>query len=294
MPESVTIPAGATSATFPITTFAVPTDVEAAISVVAGSVEQRGLLHIKPQLPTLTSLTINSPVAGGSEATGTLTFSAPLPHIRWPAGGHGVRIRLSDPSVGGVISGGEWIAPGVTTHTFRMYTQGLPTTQTFTVTAALDRTTLSAPLTITAAPPISLSSVTLQPATVNGGEGGIGRDQPRGRAVHGRPGDPDERHAGRRKPSGDDHDLSGRDELDVRVYDGAALDGSQRPAHRRFGSASASGVLTVNPSVSVAKIPIASLTLNPATIAGGGTSTGTATLETSRSSGRGDRLARLV
>ena len=33
-------------------------------------------------------------------------------------------------------------------------------------------------------------------------------------------------------------------------------------------------LLTVNPSVSVAKIPIASLTLNPSTVAGGGTSTG--------------------
>jgi hypothetical protein len=98
VPPSVAIPAGATSATFGITTFAVPTDVEAAISVVApGATEQRGLLHIKPQLPTLTSLVVNSPVAGGSEATGTLTFSAPLPNIRWPAGGHGIRIRVSDP-----------------------------------------------------------------------------------------------------------------------------------------------------------------------------------------------------
>ena len=38
-------------------------------------------------------------------------------------------------------------------------------------------------------------------------------------------------------------------------------------------------MVTVNPSVSVAKIPLASLSVSPSTVAGGGTATGTATLE---------------
>ncbi len=279
VPSSVTIPAGGTSATFPITTFTVPTDVEAAISVVAGSSGTGGVLHIKPQLPTLTSLTMSSPVAGGAEATGTLTFSAPLPNIRWPAGGHGVRIRLSDPNAGGVISGGEWIAPGTTTHTFRLYTRGLPTTQTLTVTAALDRTTLSAPLTVTAAPAVSFTPVTLQPATVNGGEGGIGRIN-----LAAGPPRPILVTLTSNVPGAVNHPPT------ITIFTGEtssmfAFTTAPRSTTANvqltasFGSASGSGVLTVNPSVSVAKIPIASLTLNPSTIAGGGTATGTVTLE---------------
>ena len=280
VPPSVTIPAGSMSATFPITTFAVPTDVEAAITAVAGSSSQSGTLHIKPQLPTLTSLTLNSPVAGGAEATGTLTFSAPLPNIRWPAGGHGVKIRMSDPNGGGVISGGEWIAPGVTTHTFRMFTRGLPTTQTFTVTAALDRTTLSAPLTVNAAPPVSITSVTFQPATVNGGEGGIGRIN-----LAAGPPRPILVTLSDDTPGAVNHPTSvtifTNETSSMFAFTTAARSTTANVRlTASFGSATASGVVTVNPSVAVARIPLASLTLNPSTVAGGGTSTGTATLET--------------
>ncbi len=279
VPPSVTIPAGSTSATFPITTFAVPTDVEAAITAVAGSSSQSGTLHIKPQLPTLTSLTMNSPVAGGAEATGTLTFSAPLPNIRWPAGGHGVKIRLSDPNVGGVIAGGEWLAPGVITHTFRLFTRGLPTTQTFTVTAAFDRITLSAPLTINAAPPISIASVTFQPATVNGGEGGVGRIN-----LAAGPSTPVHVTLTSDTPGAVSHPSA------VTIFTGEATSmfafttaARSTTANVRitatFGSSSGSGVVTVNPSVSVAKIPLASLSVSPSSVPGGGSATGTATLE---------------
>ncbi len=279
VPPSVTVPAGDTSATFSITTFAVPTDVEAAFSVIAGSSETRGVLHVKPQLPTLTSLTLNSPVAGGAEATGTLTFSAPLPPIRWPAGGHGVKIRLSDPNAGGVISGGEWIAPGTTTHTFRLFTRGLPTTRTFTVTAALDRTTLSAPLTVTAAPAVSFTSVTLQPAAVNGGEGGIGRiNLPAG------PARPILVTLSSNVPGAVNHPstvtISTGETSSMFAYTTAPRStAASVTLTASFGSSSGSGVLTVNPSVSVTRIPLASLTLNPSTVAGGATSTGTVTLE---------------
>jgi hypothetical protein len=279
VPSSVTIPAGATSASFPITTVAVPTDVEATIRVAAGSTEQRGVLHIKPQLPTLTSLTMNSPVAGGSEATGTLTFSAPLPNIRWPAGGHGVRIRLSDPTVGGVISGGEWIAPGVATHTFRIFTRGLPTTRTLTVTAALDRTTLSAPLTVNAAPPITISNVSFQPATVNGGEGGIGRiNLAAGPATTVQVTLTADTPGAVNLPStmtifpGETSSMFAFTTANRSTTANVRVTAS-------FGSSSGSGTLTVNPSVSVARIPLASLTVNPSSVAGGGTSTGTATLQ---------------
>jgi hypothetical protein len=280
VPATVSIPAGGTSATFPITTFAATTDVEAAISVVApGAAEQRGVLHIKPQLPTLTSLTMNSPVAGGGEATGTLTFSAPLPNIRWPAGGHGVRIRMSDPDAGGAIFGGEWIAPGVQTHTFRIFTRGQPTTRTYTVTAALDRTTLSAPLTVNAAPAISISSVTFQPATVSGGQGGIGRiNLATGPSVHTQVTLTSDTPGAVNLPA--THTIATGETSSMFSF---TTNSRSTSANVRitasFGSSSGSGVLTVNPSAAVEKIPIASLTLNPSTVAGGGSSTGTATLE---------------
>jgi hypothetical protein len=155
----------------------------------------------------------------------------------------------------------------------------LPTTRTFTVTAALDRTTLSAPLTVTAAPAVSFTSVTLQPATVNGGEGGIGRIN-----LAAGPARPILVTLSSDVPGAVNHPstvtISTGETSSMFAFTAAPRSTTANVTlTASFGSSSGSGVLTVNPSVAVAKIALASLSINPATVAGGGTSTGTVTLE---------------
>jgi len=84
VPSSVTVPAGATSATFTVTTSAVAASTSVTISASFGGVTKTASLTVKPpQLPTLASLTLNPPsVIGGpliGSSTGTVTLSGPAP-----------------------------------------------------------------------------------------------------------------------------------------------------------------------------------------------------------------------
>jgi len=278
-PDSVIVPGGATTATFPITTFPVSVDIDAVIRAQCNAVEQRATVRVRPSLPTLTAITLNpSTVSGGSRTTGTLTFSGPMPATRWPAGPNTAKVWISDPDVAGILSGPGAIAAGATSATFQLWTRGPATTRTITVSAAFDRATLTAQLTINAAPPVSLSSVTLQPSTVNGGQSGVGRvnlsTAPTVSVLV---------------------TLSANNPALVTIPPNVTVaQGSMSASFSfttpststagsatitaSFGSATASSVLTVNPSTAVSKIPLSSITLNPATVTGGASSTGTATL----------------
>ena len=109
-------------------------------------------------------------------ATGTVSFSAPMPSAEWPANiDQYLTVWSSDPDVASIGFRGVAVLCGATSATFQVFTVGAPTNRTATFFAAFDQVTRSAALAINAAAPISLSSVTLQPAAVSGGQGGIGR-----------------------------------------------------------------------------------------------------------------------
>src|SRR5258705_3537479 len=79
VPASVTVAAGATSATFPITTSPVPFSIDVMIEATGGQFAARRLA-LKAGGPRLTSFTLSSANAsGGNIVTATVTVSGPVP-----------------------------------------------------------------------------------------------------------------------------------------------------------------------------------------------------------------------
>ena len=277
---SLTVPAGATTATFPVTTSPVTVAVDASFAVVSNRGTWATSLRVRPSLPRLLSLSFSpSTVPGGQNVTGTLTVSGPMISSKWPAGPDElVRVWSSDPLAADTGSQLAAIAAGATSGTFTAFTRGLPTARTVTFFAALDDVVVSAPLNVQAAPTPALSSVTFQPAAVNGGQGGIGRvnlSAPATATVF--------------------VPLSTNSPGAVSISSGVTLfagDTSSmftfNTANRStaanvnvtatFGSASATGTLTINPSASASPIPLASLSVDRLTTPSGTPAIGTATL----------------
>jgi hypothetical protein len=237
-------------------------------------------VRVRPSLPRLLSLSLSpGTVPGGQNVTGTLTVNGPMPMSKWPAGPDElVRVWSSDPLAADTGSQFGAIAGGATSGTFTAFTRGLPGTRTVTFFAALDDVVVSAPLTVQGAPPPALSSVTFQPSTVNGGQGGIGRVNLSTAATA---------HVFVTLTSGDPGAVSVPSGITISAGDISTMF-TFNTANRSttanvnvtasFGSASATGTLTVNPSVSGSKIPLASLSVDRLTTPAGTPAIGTATL----------------
>jgi hypothetical protein len=171
VPSSVTVPAGATSATFTVTTSAVATSTSVTISASFGGVTQTASLTVTPQpppSPTLASLTVSpATVVGGSQSsTGTVTLSAAA-----PSGGAQVALSSSDTAAAQVPSS-VTIPAGSTWATFTVTTSAVATSTWVTISASFGGVTQTASLTVTPPPPPpppSLTSLTLNPSSVIGG-----------------------------------------------------------------------------------------------------------------------------
>jgi hypothetical protein len=175
-PASVTVPAGARSASFPITTSPVSVEVDAKIQASSGGGSFTRDLHVRgPGLPTLTSMTIApTSVAGGSNSGGTLTFSGPIPLGTWPAFQDArVEFSFSDPDAAGLFPGDDLVPAGATSHVFGLFTVGAPQTRSVTVNAHFDTVTLSGLLTVNAVTGVTVSSMTANVTSLKGGQGGI-------------------------------------------------------------------------------------------------------------------------
>src|SRR5437588_671714 len=103
VPASVTVPAGASSARFPVATTAVSSQTAVTISASYGSgSQQSAVLTVTPatSAPTLTSLTVNpTSVNGGVPSTGPVTLSGAA-----PSGGAVVTLSSSNTSVATVAA----------------------------------------------------------------------------------------------------------------------------------------------------------------------------------------------
>jgi hypothetical protein len=277
---TVTVAEGATTATFPVSTSPVPVAVDASFRVVSNRASWSSSLFVRPALPRLLSLTFSpSTVNGGQNVTGTVTVNAPMPMSKWPSGpNEQVRIWSSDPLVADVGSTFGAIAGGATSGTFTAFTRGRPDTRSVTFFAALDDVVVSAQVTVNAAPPISLSSVTFQPNVVNGGQGGIGRVNLAAATttqvfVPLTSSDP----GAVSMPSGVTL-FAGDTSSSFSFVSANRSTAANVNVTATFGNASATGTLTVNPSTSVSKIPLASLSVDRLTAPAGTSAIGTATL----------------
>ena len=171
VPSSVTVPAGATSATFTVNTNNgfVLSNTAVTITVTLGNSTVQANMTITPgSTVTVSSLTLNpTSVQGGSSSQGTVTLSAAAPS-------GGTVVSLSSKSSAASVPGSVTVAAGATSARFTVSTQTVTTTTTAVITATLGSSSAQASLTITSASTVSLSSLTLNPTSVSGGSSSTG------------------------------------------------------------------------------------------------------------------------
>ncbi|MES2463303.1 MAG: collagen-binding domain-containing protein, partial [Armatimonadota bacterium] len=165
--STVTVPAGQTSATFPISTAAVTS--RAVVTFTAswnGDSKTAQLIVNPPPLPQVTALAVNPiSVRGGVSSTGTVTLSAAAP------GPNGALVSLSDTSSAAATPVSVTVAAGATQASFSITTVPVRTSTPVTLTAAYNGSQASAVLTVE---PPKLVSLSISPDAVDGGDKATG------------------------------------------------------------------------------------------------------------------------
>jgi hypothetical protein len=156
VPDSVTIPGGATSATFPITTFPTFT---ASVAIHAqmdtGFLGTSITVQQAPSGPSLSTVSVNpTSVVGGNASTGTLTLSAAAPS-------GGAVISLSENSTATTVPSSVTVPAGATSVTFTVSTSAVSATATSTITATFAGASRTVSLTVNPAAAPTPSAPTL-------------------------------------------------------------------------------------------------------------------------------------
>lgn len=156
-PSSVTVPAGSTSANFPISTTAVSSSTGVAI-IGTYNGTQMATLTVNPLAVTAVSLN-PSTVTGGGSATGTITLGGAA-----PTGGIIVALSSSNPSVAAVPAN-VTIPAGSASGTFMVTTSAVSVQSSASISATYNGTQSS----ILTVNPLMLTSISLNPTMVAGG-----------------------------------------------------------------------------------------------------------------------------
>jgi Bacterial Ig domain len=259
VPASVTVSAGATTATFTVTTSPVANVVTVMITGVYGATQIQ-TLTITP--PTLSSVTLNpTSVLGGNSSIGTATLNGAAPS-------GGVTVALSANSASAQTPTSVTVPAGSTSATFTVTTTPVSSVTTATI-AGVYGTTRTGTLTIS---PPALSSIMLNPSSVTGGASSTGTVTLNGRA-----------------PSGGavvTLTSSNTNAATVPSSITVAAGTTSTTFTVTTGTVGTSTPVTISglygvtrsQTLTVLPPPIASLTLNPATILAAQSSTGTVTL----------------
>jgi hypothetical protein len=144
VPASVTVAAGATSATFTVSTSPVVASTAVTISGSYGGAGRSASLTVNPApapVPTLTSLTLSpaSVIGGLQSSTGTVSLSAPA-----PAGG--VIVLLSSSNGAASVPGSVLIPAGASSASFTVNTSIVLISTSSTISARYNGTTRTATL----------------------------------------------------------------------------------------------------------------------------------------------------
>lgn len=158
VPATVTVPAGATSATFPVKTSIISSDIAVAISADADGSGITTTVLIKRVAPKSITFAPSS-VVGGNSSVATLTVTKPA-----PTGGIVIDLRSvsSNVSVPATVT----IAAGATTATFPVTTVPVKKSESAMIQAYAAGVKVSAVITVTAT---SVVSISMNPTTVVGG-----------------------------------------------------------------------------------------------------------------------------
>lgn len=143
VPPSVTVPQGATTASFSVSTKPVATSAVATISAIFNGVTKTTALTITPA-PALLALSLNpSTVVGGRQSTGTVTLSSAAPSA-------GVTVQLlSNRTKVATVPSSVTVQAGATTATFSVTTSAVRNTSKVTISGTSAGVTKSAVLTVT-------------------------------------------------------------------------------------------------------------------------------------------------
>jgi len=167
VPASVTVPAGAFSATFAVSTLSVTASTSLTISGAFGGSTRSATLAVTPPPPppppaTLASLSVNpTTVTGGATSQGTVTLTSPA-----PAGGFAVSLSSSN-TAAATAPASVSVPQGATSATFAIPTSAVATSTSVTITAGAGGVTRTAGLTVTPPPQTATLTVT---ATGRSGE----------------------------------------------------------------------------------------------------------------------------
>ena len=146
VPASVAVAAGASTASFAITTTAVTSSTVATVNASYAGVSKSTTLTVQPAAaPTLSSLVLQpTRVAGGGTATGTVTLAAAA-----PAGGSVVALASSNTALA-MVPASVTVAAGARTASFAITTAGTRRNRNVSISAKLGSRSVSATLTVTA------------------------------------------------------------------------------------------------------------------------------------------------
>ena len=142
VPPTVTMPAGATSASFTVTTFPVDNTTAQLTATLGGTTLFAALGITRTSSTTLTSLTVSpTTVVGGASSTGTVSLSAAAPS-------GGAVVSLSDNSAAATVPVSVTVAAGSTSRTFTVTTSAVSSPTAVSISGSYGGTSAGTTLTV--------------------------------------------------------------------------------------------------------------------------------------------------
>jgi hypothetical protein len=152
VPSAVTVAAGATTAPFPVTTYAVSSRQTVAISATSGSTTKSATLTLLASATALSSLSVTPDVIlGGGKTEGRVWLTAPA-----PPGGVAVSLSSSSPSVN--VPATVTVPESWSVQPFEVTSSAVAADGSALLSASLDAVTKTASLTLVAELAVTLAS----------------------------------------------------------------------------------------------------------------------------------------
>ncbi len=273
VPGTVTIGSGATTANFTITTTSVTASATANITAAYAGGTRSVALTINPAVSSaLSSLAIApATISGGSSATGTVTLTAPA-----PAGG--VPVLLSSSSAAAGVPTSITVAAGSTSANFTVTTSIVASSTAATLTATYQSVSKTASLTVNPSAAAALSSLALSSSSVTGGTSVTGTVKLTSAAPTGGSKITLASSSSSATAPSSVTVTAGSSSATFTITTKSVTAASSTTITASYNATAKTATLNIAPAA--AKLALSAVAVNPATVTGGQTSTGTVTLTT--------------